>query len=154
MSVSGLQSVELAQILKVVAAMNTQMFESHPASSEVDSNALVSAITTLNECGAVCTSCADACLAEQEVEKLRHCIRLDLDCADICFTTASVLTRQTEPDWTVVRAQVEACARTCSACAQECEKHASMHDHCRICAEHCRKCETTCNELLNMLPSA
>ena len=32
----------------------------------------------------VCTACADACLGEDDVGELTRCIRLDLDCADLC----------------------------------------------------------------------
>ena len=60
-------------------------------------------------CSLFCTSCADACLAERM--DMSACIRLDLDCADICAATARLLLRRTGGDVGVLRAQVETCIR-------------------------------------------
>ena len=79
---------------------------------------------------------------------LRRCIRLDLDCADVCEVTGRVLSRQTEYDAELTRAVLEACASACRRCGAECESHAGMHEHCRICAEACRRCEEACEALL------
>lgn len=129
--------------------MNTQaMLQTHPQPTNLDAAALTSAIDAAFECAQICTSCADACLAEGMVAELRHCIRLNLDCADVCNTTARVLSRQTEPDMSLLRVQLEACVRACKSCGDECEQHAAMHEHCRVCTESCRRCEETCNQLL------
>jgi hypothetical protein len=85
------------------------------------------------------------------VADLAKCIRIDLDCADICATTGKVLSRLTAYDPATTRALVEACRTACKACAEECEKHADMRDHCQICAEACRRCEDACAALLTSL---
>lgn len=132
--------------------MNTQaMLQTHPQPMNFDTAALTSAIDAALECAQVCTSCADACLAEDMLTELRHCIRTDLDCADICNTTARILSRQTEPDIGLLQTQLDACVRACKACGDECEKHAGMHEHCRVCSESCRRCEEACNQLLGTL---
>jgi hypothetical protein len=41
-----------------------------------------------------CTGCSDACLAEPDVAELVRCIRLCLDCSDLCAVTARIVTRQ------------------------------------------------------------
>lgn len=130
-----------------------QMLNAHPKGTQVDVSALTRVIDTAFDCAQSCTACADACLGEENVASLRHCIRLDLDCAEVCATTGTVLSRQTEPDWNVVRAQVQACATACQACAAECERHADRHDHCRVCAQACRQCEDACKQLLAELPA-
>jgi len=79
----------------------------------------------------------------------RKCIRLNLDCAEICTATGRVLIRQTEYDAPTAKAQVQACAEACRTCAEECERRADMHEHCRICAEACRQCEEACNACLS-----
>ena len=76
------------------------------------------------------------------------CIRTNLDCADICAATGSVLSRHTGYDANLTKAVVEACRTTCASCATECEGHAGMHEHCRICAEVCRRCDQVCADLL------
>jgi len=103
------------------------------------------------ECAQACTACADACLRESDVEDLRACIRLNLDCADICETTARVLSRHTGFDANLARATLEACAQACRSCGDECARHAAMHEHCRVCADACRRCEKACHELIAAL---
>lgn len=130
--------------------MNTQaMLRTHPQPMNPDTDVLTRAVDAAFECAQVCTSCADACLAEGMVAELRYCIRLNLDCADICNTTGRVLSRQTEPDMSLLRAQLEACVWACKSCGDECEKHAQMHEHCRVCSQSCRRCEEACNQLLS-----
>lgn len=123
--------------------MDTQeLFEAHPkASASGDRARLADALTT---CYQACNACADACLSEDMLDKLRQCIRSDLDCADICQATAAIVSRQTGANPEVVRQAVAACETACRLCAEECEKHADMHEHCRICAEACRACEDAC----------
>ncbi len=124
------------------------MLETYPATMNVDRELLARVIDTLVECSQACTACADACLSEEMVADLRKCIRTDLDCADLCDTTARVLSRHTGYDANLTRAVLEACAVACRACADECERHAGMHEHCRVCAEACRACEAACAELV------
>lgn len=124
------------------------MLDTYPGSFGFDSHQLADAIEALVGCATTCGQCADACLAEPDVASMARCIRLDLDCADICGATARVVSRQTayEPD--VTRAMLEACIAVCSACAAECSQHGQHMDHCRICAEACRQCEQACRTLL------
>lgn len=130
-----------------------EMLQSHPRQTQVDAGLLADAIRSLYTCAQVCTTCADACLGEAMVQELVRCIRLNLDCADVCETTGALLSRQTEPDWSVIRDQLTACATVCRACGDECERHADMHEHCRVCAESCRHCEDMCNRLLEAIPT-
>lgn len=99
-------------------------------------------------CQVVCLSCADACLSEQQVDTLRACIAVELDCADICGATAAVLLRFNRTGAQPLQAQVAACAQACRSCAQECRKHADMHEHCRICADACQRCYDACEGMM------
>jgi hypothetical protein len=125
-----------------------QMLDTYPRDFNVDAGVLAAAIDALSDCAQACTACADDCLSEEMVAELTKCIRLDLDCADVCTATLRVVSRQTDYDANVTRPLVEACVATCRSCADECARHADMHDHCRICAEACRRCEQACNDLL------
>jgi hypothetical protein len=87
-------------------------------------------------------------LSEQHVPDLVKCIRLCLDCADVCAATVGVTSRQAEYDSNVTKPLLEACVAICKSCGDECERHAQMHEHCRVCAEACRRCEQACRELL------
>ncbi|MEZ4523934.1 MAG: four-helix bundle copper-binding protein [Thermomicrobiales bacterium] len=131
-----------------------EMLDSHPEPSNVRRELLGRAVDSMLNCAALCASCADACLAEENPAELRDCIQSDLACADICATTAKVIARQTAPNWKIVKAQVQACLVACQECGGECEKHADHHEHCRICAEACHSCEMSCQELLDALPAS
>jgi hypothetical protein len=125
-----------------------QMLDTYPRDFNLDASLLAAAIDALSDCAQACTACADDCLSEEMVAGLTKCIRLNLDCADICTATLRVVSRQTEYDANVTRPLVEACVVACRSCGDECERHAEMHEHCRVCAEACRRCEQACNELL------
>jgi hypothetical protein len=126
----------------------SEIIERHPRASSLDRDLMLRCIDDCFECAATCTGCADACLGEADVVELVRCVRLNLDCADVCDAAGRVVTRQTESDVGVVRAAIEACIVTCRECAEECERHAVHHDHCRVCAEVCRRCEQACSALL------
>jgi hypothetical protein len=128
-----------------------EMIRNHPQSTIADRDALTHCIEQCFSCAATCTSCADACLGEEAVAELVRCVRLNLDCADLCDTTGRVLSRQTAADLTVIRGTLDACVAACRACAEECERHAEHHEHCRVCAEACRRCEQACNDVVSTL---
>jgi len=92
----------------------------------------------------MCQLCAAACLEEKGVKKLKECIRLDLECATVCRSTAEIMMM----DGGYVDAFCQLCADICSTCAEECEKHAQMGmEHCRACAEACRLCSEECIQM-------
>jgi hypothetical protein len=136
--------------LKEVAAMSyaRQMLDTYPRDFNLDARVLATAIDALSDCAQACTACADDCLSEPTVAELAKCIRLNLECADVCTATLRVASRQTEYDAKVTRPLVEACVAACRSCGDECERHAEMHEHCRVCAEACRRCERACRDLL------
>ena len=86
-----------------------------------------------------------------DVAEMRRCIRLCLDCADVCIATGRMVSRQTEYEPETTRAEVESCRQSCSTCGEECERHAQHHEHCRLCAESCRRCEAACAALLDAI---
>lgn len=130
-----------------------EMLSTHPRQPAMGISAITSGIQAIFECADACVTCADACLAEQQVQMLVRCIRLNQDCAEICEVTGKILTRQVEPDNTVIRAQLQACIAACQACAQECDRHAQMHAHCRVCADACRECEEACMKMIDKFPA-
>jgi hypothetical protein len=124
------------------------MLNAYPGRIALDKELLAGVIDTCLECAQSCTACADADLAEPMIADLTRCIRLDLDCADICEATARVLTRQTAYERDVAQAVLRACVLACKLCGDECDRHAKMHPHCAVCAEVCHRCEELCEQLL------
>lgn len=129
------------------------MLKSHPqAVGHIDQ--LAACIDACGACLVSCNACADACLGGSEPQVMARCIRLDLDCADLCAATLAVLCRQTAPDYGLIRKQVESMQLACRACGDECMNHADRMEHCRLCGETCRDCEQKCDDLLAVLPAA
>lgn len=125
-----------------------RMLDSSPRKLDVEAEVLSATIDALNDCNQSCIACADADLSESHLHDLVKCIRLCLDCGDVCAATARVISRRTENDSNVAKPLLGACATTCKSCGDECERHAQMHEHCRVCAEACRRCEDACRQLL------
>jgi hypothetical protein len=123
------------------------MLDTHPSGISLNRDAIARAIDATLTCSQRCTACADACLAEPDVAEMAHCIRDDLDCADICQTTSRVLTRRTHPDTQLVRSLLDTCVMACRTCAATCAEHRDHHAHCAICADTCAACEQACSAL-------
>lgn len=99
-------------------------------------------VESLENCVAACNNCASSCLDEDNVQAMRMCIKLDLDCADVCHMALKLLARDSNHAASVV----VLCMGICAECAAECEKH--EHEHCQLCANVCRRCENHCRSYL------
>jgi Domain of Unknown Function (DUF326) len=128
-----------------------QLLDTYRGTLNVDAGMLAATIDALNDCAQACTADADDDLSEQNLTEMVKCIRLCLDCADVCTATVGVTSRQTYYDPNVTKPLLEACVATCKACGEECERHAPHYEHCRVCAEACRRCERACRKLLDAL---
>ena len=117
-----------------------KMIALHPDVGDDFNETLVTAAHHAMYCTEMCTSCADACVAE--AMEMRQCIRSCLDCADVCAATARLAVRRTGQNIEALRTMLETCARICDLCAEECARH--DHEHCKLCAEMCRECARDC----------
>lgn len=121
-----------------------KMIAAHPDVGGDFNEALATAAKHAMYCSLLCTSCADACVAEQM--DMTQCIRTCLDCSDICDATARMATRRSGQNVEALRLVLATCAQICDACAAECAAH--DHEHCRLCAEMCRECAADCRTAL------
>ncbi|SFP23949.1 four-helix bundle copper-binding protein [Qipengyuania nanhaisediminis] len=119
------------------------MIAAHPQ-VENETEELVLAARHAMLCSLFCTSCADACVAEDM--DMAQCIRNCLDCAEVCAATARLAVRRTAQNIDVLRAQMEACIKACETCAEECSQH--DNPHCQLCAKMCRECTEDCRKAL------
>ena len=92
-------------------------------------------------CAQECEHCADACLGEKNVAKMTECIRLDRDCAALCWQTSAFMSRGSHFAQELCRV----CAEVCEACGLECRKH--QVDHCQRCADACERCAEECRKM-------
>lgn len=128
-----------------------QLLDSYPVTLNSDAGTLTATIDALSDCAQACAADADADLAEQNLAEMVKCIRLCMDCVDVCTAITGVISRQTAYDPSITRPLLEACVATCKSCGDECARHAPHYEHCRVCEQACRRCEQACRELLVVL---
>jgi hypothetical protein len=127
-----------------------RVVDDHSSNMSVEAELLSRSIDVLNECVDACASDIEDDLGEPGLAEMVYCIRLCLNCSDVCSAAVDVLRRQSVNDANVSVPLLEACAAICRTCGDECERHAEM-PHCRICGEVCRRCERVCRELLDAM---
>jgi len=128
-----------------------QMIQSHPLNPPLEADLLATTLTDIRMCAQFCVLCADACLAEEQVNKMRECIRRCMACAESCEATVHQLVRYDESDRTILYAQLQASAVATRVCAEECERHADAMEHCRLCAQTCRNTLETFHQAIDAL---
>lgn len=100
-------------------------------------------IQNCQECHAICTETAQHCLQMGGKHAEAAHIRLLLDCAQICQTSADFMLRGSSHHPTTCGA----CEEVCLACAEDCERIG--HDDAKMnkCAEICRRCAESCRHM-------
>lgn len=101
-------------------------------------------IKEFDRCARTCYECLNACLDEEDADKRKRCVKMLIECARMCETSAFFMAM----DGKFIKRQCELCAEVCDVCAQEC----SVFDdqYCRKCYEECRSCADKCREMLKM----
>ncbi|QGU09841.1 four-helix bundle copper-binding protein [Leclercia sp. J807] len=92
-------------------------------------------------CAAACDHCAASCLEEGNLDMMRECIKLDMQCANICRLAAQFMTLNSDSSQALCRL----CADVCQKCGDECGKH--EHDHCQECSRACHHCAEQCRKM-------
>ena len=126
-----------------------QMLDTYQRTLNLDPGLLAAAIDAASDCAQACNADNAADLSEQYVTEMVRCIRLCLDCVDVCTATVGVISRQAEYDASLTRPLLQACVAICISCGKECARHAPHYEHCRVCEQACRRCERACQDLLD-----
>lgn len=93
------------------------------------------------QCAAICNHCASSCTREENMQAMAGCIRLDMECAAVCYAAAQLMSMGSDRAGELCRI----CAAICKACGEECSKHDTQH--CRECADICRRCAEECSNM-------
>ena len=102
------------------------------------------------QCHAICTETAQHCLQNGGEHAEADHIRLLLDCAQICQTSADFMLRGS-PFHTRT---CGICAEVCMACAENCERMGKDHSMMEKCAEICRRCAESCRHMAHATTKA
>ncbi|MFP2926287.1 four-helix bundle copper-binding protein [Pyxidicoccus sp. 3LG] len=99
------------------------------------------------ECHRVCVETLAYCLQKGGRHAEAKHVRLMMDCAEICQTSANFMLRGSE----LHTRTCFACAEVCERCAESC---AAMGDDAmmKACAELCRRCAESCRKMSAGLP--
>lgn len=97
------------------------------------------------ECHSICLETVTHCLQMGGKHAEPRHIRLLLDCAEICQTSANFMLRGSDLHGHTCRV----CAEVCTACAKDCERF-SDDAQMMACAEMCRRCAASCQEMARM----
>jgi hypothetical protein len=104
----------------------------------------------MEQCIQNCLDCHRICL-----ELVTHClqlggkhaeashIRLLLDCAQVCATSADFMIRGSD----LHGHTCGACAEVCARCAEDCQRMAEGDELMLRCAEVCRRCAQSCRQM-------
>jgi hypothetical protein len=99
-------------------------------------------IRNCQDCHRICLETIPHCLKKGGRHADPAHIRLLIDCAQICATSADFMIRGSP----LHKASCGACATVCAACAEDCE---GMADDAAMkrCAEACRRCAESCRQM-------
>jgi len=92
-------------------------------------------------CAEACEFCATSDLREQDVKMMASCAQLNRECAEVCWTSSSLMSMDSQ----FAKQFCNLCADICDSCALECERHNT--DHCKRCAQACRRCAEECTKM-------
>jgi hypothetical protein len=100
-------------------------------------------IQLCQDCHALCVQTVGHCLTLGGRHATPDHIRVLLDCAEICETTAHYLLRESP-----LHARVCGfCADVCRQCADSCQQAAGEDQMVKQCVEMCRRCAKSCDRM-------
>ncbi|MFO0850554.1 MAG: four-helix bundle copper-binding protein [Gemmataceae bacterium] len=146
MKVSSVLAVSAGvAVLALGLARVSDATESQPPKPHADHAATNEACAVAcSDCQRACDACTAHCvtmLAEGKKDHLASA-RLTQDCAAVCATAASIVSRGGPMQHLICRA----CADACAQCGKECDKFDAPTM--KKCAEACRRCEKACREMI------
>lgn len=100
-------------------------------------------IQLCHDCQAVCTEMIGHCLQLGGRYAAPDHIRLIMDCAQLCATTADYMARGSS----LHDRMCGLCAEICQLCAESCDRLAGEDQALKHCAELCRRCAGSCERM-------
>jgi hypothetical protein len=100
-------------------------------------------IQTCFDCHKICLETVAYCLGKGGKHAEAAHIRLLLDCAEICQTSANFMLRGSDLHGRVC----EVCAEVCQQCATDCGRIGTDAPQMKECAEICRRCADLCRQM-------
>lgn len=99
-------------------------------------------IELCSDCHEMCVSAFAYCIGMEGQHAEEKHLRLLMDCAEICQTSADFMLRGSNFQYRVCGV----CADICESCADSCESFRNDAEM-KMCAELCQQCATICREM-------
>ena len=99
-------------------------------------------IQACSDCHRICMETVNYCLQQGGTHAEAAHIRLLLDCAEICRTSADFMIRGSD----LHGRTCAVCAEVCERCAEDCERFGDDAQM-KACAETCRRCAESCRRM-------
>lgn len=106
---------------------------------------MLQCIENCQGCHRICLETVTYCLQQGKKHAEAGHVRLLLDCAEICQTSANFMLRGSD----LHGRTCAVCAEVCERCAQDCEEFGNDAPM-RVCAETCRRCADSCHQMAVM----
>ena len=113
------------------------------AQSQQVTNEMRECIDNCLRCYAICLETAQHCLMLGGKHAEPQHIRLMLDCAKICQTSAEFMLGGSQYHGRTCAV----CAELCRACAKDCDSMADGDETMQQCADICRRCAESCQRM-------
>lgn len=94
------------------------------------------------DCHSICVQTVQYCLQQGGTHVAPQHIRLLLDCAEICQTSANFMLRESD----LHQRTCGVCAEVCARCAEDC-RQMSNDPQMQACADACRRCAESCQRM-------
>ena len=107
------------------------------------SSAMAECIENCTACHSICLATVEHCLRRGGEHSSQKHVRLLLDCAQICHTSADFMLRGSE----LHALTCGVCAQVCERCADDCERMANGDAVMQRCADACRRCAESCRKM-------
>ncbi len=103
-------------------------------------------IQNCTDCHRICTETAAHCLQMGGKHAEANHVRLLLDCAQVCATSADFMSRGSQFHHDVCRV----CADVCAKCAEDCARMGQDDRAMQECADACRRCAESCRSMASV----
>ena len=100
-------------------------------------------IQLCRDCHAMCTQTIAHCLKLGGRHAMPDHIRLMMDCAQMCATSADYMVRESPFHDRICRL----CSELCKECGKDCQQVAGDDQMVKECIEMCRKCAASCERM-------
>ena len=111
-------------------------------SGEASRDVIARAISDALECLRTCEETLSYCLHQGGRHVEAEHMKLIIDCAEICSTTAAFMQRRSR----YMAETSRVCAEVCQACAVDCAQFQGDQQMMR-CVDACRRCADSCTEM-------